>query len=236
MSGVEEGIAVTELVAMAVGTGVTAYGQQQQAAQQQNIANYNYALQRQNNAISAQYAQYQAQVNAQVTQSQAQQQQNNATALENQALATEMQTRTQIAAMREKQAQALAQQRAALGASGVTTAGTSLFLEADNAGKAQQQIEDLLQQGNQQAANYRQQAEDQRYQSGLNLLNANMQTYAGTKALLGQQIGDAQAKGDLYTGLAKANSDYTDSYLTLLNGTSKLSGGYLADKKAGYFS
>lgn len=218
------------LAATAVSTGLSFYGQQQQAKNASAIANYNYEMQRRNAEVNARMAQQQAQWNQQSAMAQYQAQQNNALALEQQARATEAQGREQARRMREEQDALLARQRAAYGASGVVNEGTPLVVLADTARKTELDIQDKAYQTELESRQWLRKAEDERFQSGFSLMDAQLAEYEGAAANIGKQMAYRQADLSRMSGMATAQGYRNQSYATLISGAADMAG-----QSANYF-
>lgn len=238
-------IAVAGLVASAVGTGISYYGQQQQAQNAQSVANYNAQIAAQNSAVNRQIAAQQAVLaqqqiarNQQLTQAQADAQrrnatvlQNNATALEQQGRAAEAQGREQARRMREDNIKKLATQRARYAKSGVTSEGSPLAVMAESAGLLELGVQDLHFQSDLEGRAYDTRAAGERYQADNERFGADFTLAADTSAFdasvaryeaaateAGLRIQSQRDKFDYMAGSATAAGYKAASFGTLVSG------------------
>lgn len=203
-------MAITSLITTAVSTGVSVYGQAQQAESAQAMANYNAQIEQNNAALQAQIAQrnaaYQAQgaeYSAQAAMAQYQAGLNNAAILAQQARATEAAGREEARRLREKNEAFLSRQRARYAAAGVVgTEGTPLAVLAETAGKLELESQDAIYQSSLKAREYDWQSQIERYNAGFSLLDATMDRHQGDIALWRGEV----AQGQL--GLADDQADY----------------------------
>lgn len=216
--GVAEGIAVASVIATAAGTGISMYAQQEQAKAAESAANYNYAIERQNAAVSAAMAERNAQMAQQQAQAQYQVGVNNAAALDAQALAIENQSREQARRLREENDRTKALQKARYAKSGVTSEGSPLAVMAETAGLLELGVQDGTFAADLEARNYRRAAEGERYQAEFSKLDEHLARYNEAAAKTGYAI-DLNAAG--VNRMARQNdaaSMWTSSYGTLLTG------------------
>lgn len=209
---------VASVVTTAVSTGISMYGQQQQATQAQRIASYNAKIQQQNADIQAKLATYQAQQNRQLALAQYQQGQNNAKTLENQAAAEEAQGREKARRMREQQDKLLATQRARYAASGVTNEGSPLAVLADTARLTELNIQDTAHEAELNRQQDLHKADLERFQSGFSLIDASLQQYQGAASEAGRRIAYRQADLTRLAGDAQAQAYRIESASTLVSG------------------
>ncbi len=213
---------VAALAASAVGTGISYYGQQQQAENAQAIANYNAAIQQQNAQVQARLAQQQSTWQQQAQMAQYQAQQNNAVTLQNQAQAVEAQGREQADRERERQAQLLATQRAHFAKAGVVNEGSPLAVLADTAKTTELGIQDMAYQTELESRQWQQKAADERFQAGFSLMDASLERYKQSSIAIGQQIAYREADLTKMQGAAQAEGYRTAAGATLLSGAASM--------------
>ncbi|MEO6055102.1 MAG: hypothetical protein ABIP97_13925 [Chthoniobacterales bacterium] len=216
--GVETGLLAVSLISTAVGTGVSMYGQKQQADNVSRISGYNEAVAKQNADVQAQLAEYQYHTNAQIDQAQYDASQANAQTLENQATGTENMGRMQIDRLRQQNDVFQGTQRERYAASGVTPEGSPLEVMAHTAGQLQQNVQDSLFQTNQAAQKFRSEADLQRYQGSFSLMDKSIQDYAAAAAATGRGSQYQTAAINRMAGENQAQGLVYSSYGTLLNG------------------
>lgn len=207
--GIPETLATLSLITTAVSTGVSVYGQAQQAESAQALANYNAQIQQNNASLQAQIAQrnatYQAQgaeYSAQAAMAQYQAGLNNAAILAQQARATEAAGREEARRLREKNEAFLSRQRARYAAAGVVgTEGTPLAVLAETAGKLELESQDAIYQSSLKAREYDWRSQLERYNAGFSLLDATMDRHQGDIALWRGEVAQSQL------GLANQEAD-----------------------------
>lgn len=211
------------LAATAVGTGISYYGQQQQAENAQAIANYNAAVQQQNAQIQARLAQQQATWQQQATMAQYQAQMNNAATLENQAQANEARGRVEADRKRQEADQVVARQKAILASSNVQIGtGTPLLTLVDTAKNLELGIQDVAYRTDLESRQLRQKAADERFQAGGSLMDASLQAYQASTIDISRQIAEHQATLTRLQGAASAEGYRTEAGATLLSGAAKI--------------
>ena len=216
-SAVLLGLTAASIAASAAGAGMSYYGQQQQAKNAQNVANYNAQIQQQNARIQQQVAQQ----NSALAMSQYQQGQNNATTLQNQALAQEAQGRERADRMREDQSRQLALKRSQYAASGVVNEGSPLAVLADTARLTELNIQDAAHQTELERQSTLHKADQERYQAGSSLFDAGMENLKADAAL---RIGYRQADLTKLSGQAQAQGYDMQSYGSLISGAGQMAG------------
>jgi hypothetical protein len=144
-------LAIAAAVSSLASAGMAYYGQQQQAAAAQRMAEYNYATQKAQMEMQNQMAAQQAQAQAGIFNYNAQIAQNEATRVEQEA-------RERARRMREENDRALGLQRAQYGKSGVTSAGSPLMVMAETAGLGELAVSDELYKADSQRSGLYQQA------------------------------------------------------------------------------
>ncbi len=202
-------MAITSLITTAVSTGVSVYGQAQQAESAQAMANYNAQIEQNNAALQAQIAQrnaaYQAQgaeYSAQAAMAQYQAGLNNAAILAQQARATEAAGREEARRLREKNEAFLSRQRALRRSRRRRHRRHSLAVLAETAGKLELESQDAIYQSSLKAREYDWRSQIERYNAGFSLLDATMDRHQGDIALWRGEV----AQGQL--GLADDQADY----------------------------
>ncbi len=219
---IEAGLLAASLAATAASTGMSYYGQQQQASNAQAIANYNAAAQRQNADIQARLAQQQSTWNQQSLMAQYQARQNNAITLDNQARGEEARGRVLADQMRDKGDKAIATARAALAKSGVNTEGTPLLKLVDTAKNAELGVQDVAYQTELASQQWQQKAADERFQSGFSLMDASIERYKQSSIAIGQRIAYRDADLTKMQGAAQAQGYQTAAGATLLSGAASM--------------
>ena len=220
-TGAEVALA-SSLIISAVGTGMSVYSSMEQAKTQEQVAQYNYEMQRRNAEINAQMARQQADWNQQSAMAQYQAQQNNAAALNDQARAAEAQGREQARRLREEKERTLAMQRARYAKAGVTSEGSPLAVLADTARLTEMGIQDAAFQTELEARAYRRKAEAERFQSGFSLLDAGVAQMEGEAAAYGKQMAYRQADLTRMAGMAAAQGTRMGGYATLMSGGAQM--------------
>jgi uncharacterized protein HemX len=203
--------------ASAAGAGMSYYGQQQQAKNAQNVANYNAQIQQQNARIQQQVAQQ----NAALSMANYQQQQNNAQTIQNQTVAQEAQGREQTARLRQQQQRQLGLVRSQYAASGVVNEGSPLTVLADTARLTELNIQDSAYSTELQRQQTLQRADQERFQSGSSLFDAGMQNL---QAAASTRIGYRQADLTKLSGQSQAQGYQLASYGSLISGASQIAG------------
>jgi len=209
------GTSILSLVVSGVGTGLSYYGQQQQAKNAQNVANYNAQIQQQNARIQQQVAQQ----NAALSMANYQQQQNNAQTIQNQTVAQEAQGREQTARMRQQQQRQLGLVRSQYAASGVVNEGSPLAVLADTARLTELNIQDSAYSTELQRQQTLQRADQERFQSGSSLFDAGMQNLQAAAAT---RIGYRQADLTKLSGQSQAQGYQLASYGSLISGAGQI--------------
>jgi hypothetical protein len=238
---------IVGLALAAVGTGVSAYGQHQAAKSQASIANYNFAAQQQNAMMQQQaanmqaaalqkqasYADAQASINNALAQSEAQARLNNADSMRSSAEAQAAADRQNIISKQKDFERFTAEQRAAIGASGVVESGSPLDALAESAGNMQASLNEshyqseitrrktLGQAGLEEFGGKLAQA-GATAQLGAGKAQADMlRTNASLEALKGASAyrsGMEEANIGLMSGLAQSRGSQLGSYATLASG------------------
>ncbi len=212
------GLTAASLVATGVGTGMSMYGQQQQAANARRIGAYNAAIEEQNAAIQAMMTQYQYSMDAARAQAQYDVGMMNAQSVANQVPGIEAQSREQTKRLREQQEAILGQQRAQYGHSGVTVEGSPLEVLADTARKTELSIQDEAYKAELARRDKLRQAELMRYDAGFSLLDVAQAKYMGQLAGITKQIGYQGANLTRMKAASEAQGYQMQSYATLVSG------------------
>lgn len=232
----------------AAGAGMSYYGQQQQAANAERVAQYNAQIQQQNanrqrqiaqiqaqnSAVEAQNyqsqaraAQYQALQNQQIAFAQYRQGQNNALTIEANAKAQEAQGREKARRLRMEQDRTLAMQRGKFAKSGVVNEGSPLAVLADTARLTELNIQDSAHEVELNRQTTLQKAELERFQSGFSLLDANMEGYKGGIAKYQEGIGAYNERVAAYEGASADTARkiaYREADLTRMSGAANAQG------------
>lgn len=203
--------AVSAASSLAAG-GLSFYGQQQQAAAAQRMAQYNYATQKaqmeMQNQMAAQYAGAQAKMQNDLYAYNAQIASNDATRVEQEA-------RERARRMREENERALGVQRAQYAKSGVTSAGSPLMVMAETAGLGELAVADELYKADAQRSGLYQQA-------ALEQFKGRMAQFEGASSIAGYNYNIANAgafnKPLLMQGRNEANALRMSSYGSLISG------------------
>lgn len=196
--------AIAATVTSVAAAGLSFYGQQQQAAAAQRMAQYNYATQKaqmeMQNQMAAQSAEAQARVfgyNAQIQQ--------------NEALRAEQEGRERARRMREENERMLGVQRARYGKSGVTSAGSPLMVMADTAGLGELAVADELYKADAQRSGL--------YQSAaLEQFKGRMARFEGAGYSWNAANAGAFARPSLMAGMNEASALRMGSYGSLISG------------------
>lgn len=215
---------IASLVATAAGTGLSMYGQQQQAQNAASIANYNAQIQRQNANIQARMSINQANTNARIAQAQYQQGQNNAITLRNQATAQEAQGRERARRLREEQDRALSTRRAKYAASGVVNEGSPLAVLADTARLTELNIQDAAHQTELERQQSLHQAELEQFQSGFSLIDAQTESYKAMAADSARRIAYREADLTKLSGQSQAQGYQIGATSSLISGLGQMAG------------
>lgn len=218
MGVTEAALLATSVAVSAIGTGLTYYSQQQQAANAERMAQYNYDVQRQNAEVQAKMAQYQADINTRAAMAQHQAGLNNAAALEGQANAVEAQGRERARRMREENLRMLAIQNAKYGRSGVSSEGTPLAVMADTAANLELGVQDAAYETELESRTFRRRAEMERFQAGFSLMDAGVAQYEAAAARTGRGLALRQAELNRLSAKNQAQGLRYSSYGTLISG------------------
>ncbi|WP_169809735.1 hypothetical protein [Terrimicrobium sacchariphilum] len=216
------GTTVVSVAATGVGTGMSYFAAQDQASQQAAITNQNYAIQKRNAQIQAKIGQQQAKYKKAYAMAGYKAKQENALTYEAQADAINTQAREAARRMREQNDAALATQRAAVSASGVTTEGSPIIALAESAGRLELAVQDSKWQSDVQAQQYREAAKQERYQSAFDLIDTHIADYEGKLAKVGLSLNLDQAALTRSAGLSESSATRTAAYGTLLSGFSSM--------------
>jgi hypothetical protein len=144
-------LAITTALTSLASAGMSFFGQQQQAAAAQRMAEYNYATQKAQMEMQNQMAMQQAQAQAGIFNY-------NAQIAKNEATRVEQEARERARRMREENDRALGLQRAQYGKSGVTSAGSPLMVMAETAGLGELAVADEIYKADSQRSGLYQQA------------------------------------------------------------------------------
>jgi hypothetical protein len=198
------GIAIAGTLASA---GMAYYGQQQQAASAERLANYNYQVQ-------LQQMQMQAQMQKIAAEQQYKAGMQNATVMQNEGLRVEQEARERARRMRVENERLLGQQRAQFGKAGVTSAGSPLAVMAESAGLMELAVGDELYKADLERSAYFRKAEVEKWQAGYSLIDKAAADYNAASAAF-------RAKPILLEGQNTANALRVNSYGSLISGVSQ---------------
>jgi hypothetical protein len=198
------GVAIAGTLASA---GMSYYGQQQQAASAQRLANYNYQVQ-------LQQMQMQAQMQKVAAEQQYQAGMQNATAMQNEGLRVEQEARERAKRMRAENERLLGQQRAQFGKAGVTSAGSPLAVMAESAGLMELAVGDELYKADLERTAYFRKAEVEKWQAGYSLIDKAAADYNYASSSF-------RAQPILLEGQNTANALRVNSYGSLISGVTQ---------------
>jgi hypothetical protein len=197
-------LAITAAVSSLASAGISYYGQQQQAASAERLANYNYQVQ-------LQQMQMQAQMQKVAADQQYQAGMQNATAMQNEGLRVEQEARERAKRMRSENERLLGQQRAQFGKAGVTSAGSPLAVMAESAGLMELAVGDELYKADMERSAYFRKAEVEKWQAGYSLVDKAAADYNAASASF-------RAQPILLEGQNTANALRVNSYGSLISG------------------
>lgn len=242
----EIGLGIVAIAASVAGQ-VVSYNQQQKAASQaQAMADYNYALQKQQAEVQSQLLQRQSEQNANLMEYQAAIQNRNAEILK--AQATAVQNQYQIAseaaaktgvrnvqAERENARRFLALTRAKIGESGTTGAGSPIEALADAADTLELHAQEVWQganiearkltdAGNATAYQLRQESQNEGFKAGMTLFQAANERWAGRTAEVQKRLSIYGAEAERLEGYSTARGYRMASYGTLFSGIAQTAG------------
>jgi hypothetical protein len=217
------GVAIAGSLASA---GMSYYGQQQQAASAQRLANYNYQVQ-------LQQMQMQSQMQKIASEQQYAAGMQNAKIMENEGLRVEQEARERARRMRSENEKLLGAQRARFGKAGVTSEGSPLAVMAESAGLMELAVSDELYKANLERSAFYRKAEVEKWQAGYSLIdkaaadyNYASSTFRAAPILLeGQNTASAlrvNSYGSLISGATQAASMGADYQFGSSNQTASL--------------
>lgn len=209
------GVTATVLSVVAIGTtlasaGMAYYGQQQQARAAEEMAAYNYAVQKQQMEMQAQMA-------AMAAQQEFQAREYNAKVMENEAIRVEAEAREKARRMRIENERLLGKQKAGYGASGVTSEGSPLLVMSETAGALELALQDELYKADVEASGFRNKASMERFAGQYALIDEHAARY-------NQATAGIRAGAILMEGQNTATALRTASYGSLLDGVSSSAG------------
>lgn len=205
-------LAITAAITSLASAGMSFYGQQQQAAAAQRMAQYNYAVQKSQMEMQGQIAAQQAMAQGQAAASVANY---NASIMKNEALRAEQEAREKARRMRDENERLLGTQRAAFGKAGVTSAGSPLMIMADTAGLAELAVADELYKADAQRSGLYTQASLEQYKGRLAQWNSGIEA-AGAQWNINNA--GALARPYLLQGMNEASALRMGSYGSLISG------------------
>ena len=198
--------AIVSAVASATAAGVSYYGQQQQAQAADRMAQYNYAVQKQQMEMQARMQSIAADQQYQAGMQNAQIAQNDATRVEQEA-------RERAKRMRAENERLLGEQRARFGKAGVTSEGTPLAIMAESAGLMEMAVSDQLYKSDMERTAFLRKADVEKWQAGYSLIDQAAADYNQASARF-------RATPILLEGQNTAAALRTNSYGSLISGVS----------------
>ena len=202
-TAVVSGIAIAASLASA---GMAYYGQQQQAQAADRMAQYNYAVQKQQMEMQARMQSIAADQQYQAGMQNAQIAQNDATRVEQEA-------RERAKRMRAENERLLGEQRARFGKAGVTSEGTPLAVMAESAGLMEMAVSDELYKADMERTAFNRKADVERWQTEYSLIDKAAADYNFASARF-------RATPILLEGQNTATALRTNSYGSLISGVS----------------
>ena len=199
-------IAAIAIIGSLASAGISYYGQQQQAASAQRMAQYNYSIQRQQMEM-------QARMQSIAADQQYQAGMQNAKTMENEGLRVEQEARERARRMRTENERLAGAQRARFGKAGVVMEGTPLAVMAESAGLMELAVSDELYKANNERSAFYRKAEVEKWQAGYSLIDQAAADYnAATSTFRAQPI--------LMEGQNTATALRVNSYGSLISGVS----------------
>lgn len=202
-TAVVSGIAIAASLASA---GMAYYGQQQQAQAADRMAQYNYAVQKQQMEMQARMQSIAADQQYQAGMQNAQIAQNDATRVEQEA-------RERAKRMRAENERLLGEQRARFGKAGVTSEGTPLAVMAESAGLMEMAVSDELYKADMERTAFNRKADVEKWQAGYSMIDKAAADYNQASARY-------RATPILMEGQNTATALRTNSYGSLISGVS----------------
>lgn len=201
-----ETIAAVAIVASLASAGMAFYGQQQQAQAADRMAQYNYAVQKQQMEMQARMQSIAADQQYQAGMQNAQIAQNDATRVEQEA-------RERAKRMRAENERLLGEQRSRFGKAGVTSEGTPLAVMAESAGLMEMAVSDELYKADMERTAFNRKADVEKWQAGYSLID---------KAAADYNLASARFRATpiLLEGQNTATALRTSSYGSLISGVS----------------
>ena len=199
-------MASTAIATSLASAGVAYYGQQQQAQAADRMAQYNFAVQKQQMEMQAQMQRMQADQQQQAGMQ-------NAALMENEATRVEQEARERARRMREENERMLGQQRAQYGKAGVTSEGSPLAVMAESAGLMELAVGDELYKAGLERQGFLRKAEVERWQTGYSMIDKAAADYNFASARY-------RATPILMEGQNTATALRTNSYGSLISGVS----------------
>jgi hypothetical protein len=206
MPWVPVALVATAAIGSLASAGIAYYGQQQQAQAADRMAQYNYAVQKQQMEMQARMQsiaadqQYQAQMqNAQIAQ--------------NDATRVEQEARERAKRMRSENERLLGEQRSRFGKAGVTSEGTPLAVMAESAGLMEMAVSDELYKADMERTAFYRKADVEKWQAGYSMIDKAAADYNQASARY-------RATPILMEGQNTATALRTNSYGSLISGVS----------------
>jgi hypothetical protein len=199
-------IAAIAIIGSLASAGISYYGQQQQAASAQRMAQYNYSIQRQQMEM-------QARMQSIAADQQYQAGMQNAKTMENEGLRVEQEARERARRMRTENERMAGAQRARFGKSGVVMEGTPLMVMAESAGLMELAVSDELYKANNERSAFYRKAEVEKWQAGYSLIDQAAADYNAAASTF-------RAQPILMEGQNTATALRVNSYGSLISGVS----------------
>jgi len=203
-------IAGIGIAASLASAGMAYYGQQQQAQAADRMANYNYAVQKQQMEMQAQMQKIAADQQYQAGMQ-------NAAIAQNDAMRVEQEARERASRMRAENERMLGAQRARFANAGVTSEGTPLAVMAESAGLMELGVADELYKADMERSAFYRKAEVEKWQAGYSLVDKAAADYNAASARF-------RAAPILMEGQNTAQALRVGSYGSLLSGVSDAAG------------
>lgn len=222
MSWVATGATAANLIVTGVGTGMSYMAAQDEAAQQQALADQQYGIQKRNAKINATIAKRQAAMKKKYSEASIVAKEVNAKNYEAQAASIQTQARERARRMRDQNDAALSSVKAGYAAAGVTSEGTPIIALAETAGRLELAVQDAKWQSDVEANQYLDAAKMERYNQYQDRNDMLVADYEAQLAKMGQSLNMDQAYFDRSVGYSQAAATKTAAYGTLLSGASSM--------------
>jgi hypothetical protein len=200
-------LAAVAIIGSLASAGISYYGQQQQAASAERLANYNYQVQLQN-------MQMQSKMQKIAAEQQYAAQTQNALAAQNEGLRVEQEARERARRMRSENEKLLGAQRARFGKAGVTSEGSPLSVMAESAGLMELAVSDEMYKANLERSAFFRKGAVEEWQAGYSLIDKAAADYNYASSTF-------RAAPILLEGQNTANALRVNSYGSLISGVSQ---------------